>query len=602
MEKEIKEMHASAVLEMIPSFSQSSFHGIDDVTGNITNETNEEVAAIPQHGQSQSLAEEDDDHHTVIGIPAGEWSKNLNKLPAFTEAMIDNHLIYKSSTMPDKKDAQAYRHKQKGYKLFKEGYVQKLFVKSNVKIRDIARFLVKTKVAASMKQQLYNVYVHLLQKNGEVFFANCNCKSGKGGCCKHVAATLYTLWDYSKLGLKVVPDDLTCTQVAQKWHVPTQAARQSIKAVYFEELSFEKADFKRDQNGSRKRAIVNGLREDYCATPEFAKQANRNEIEQLATALRKSGKCQLLMVALEGNEYEPCTMFQTSCQRAMNSNDHHAKVAGSEEKTLSLNFEETGFFERFATYVPSVENKTMNEHCHKYLFQKIALDSKQAEEIELETRLQSVSKSWFAHRSIRLTSSNFGKVITRKETTDPTKLVEEVTKEKVMKNCERLPPSLKWGRENEALAIERYSCERAASTVLNTGLIVNPKYPWLGCSPDGIVLSKEGTIEGCIEVKCPYTHRDKKVKEATQDKKFFMVETQHGPNLKRRHQYYFQCQGVMALTELPWIDFIAFTTKDLQVERIVYDEALWQNVMLPKLNSFYFDHILPHLVDKAELD
>ncbi len=81
-----------------------------------------------------------------------------------------------------------------------------------------------------------------------------------------------------------------------------------------------------------------------------------------------------------------------------------------------------------------------------------------------------------------------------------------------------------------------------------------------------------------------------------------MVETQHGPNLKRRHRYYFQCQGVMALTELPWIDFITFTTKDLQVERIVYDEALWQNVMLPKLNSFYFDHILPYLVDKEELD
>ena len=138
--------------------------------------------------------------------------------------------------MPDKKDDQAYRHKQKVYKLFKEGYAQKLFVKFNVKNRDIAKCLVKAKVAASMKQQLYNEYVHLLQKNGEVVFAKCNYKSGKDGCCKHVAATLYTLWDYSKLGLKVVPDDLTCTQVAQKWHVPTQAARQLIKAVYFEEL------------------------------------------------------------------------------------------------------------------------------------------------------------------------------------------------------------------------------------------------------------------------------------------------------------------------------------------------------------------------------
>ena len=135
IEKEIVEMDASAVLEMIPSFFQSSCPGIDVVTGN---KTKEEIAVVPQHGQSpsesQSLVEEVDDHHTVAKIPAEEWSKHLNKLPAFTEAMIDDHLIYKSSTMPDKKY---------GYRLFKEGYVQKLFVKADVKIRDSAKLLVR---------------------------------------------------------------------------------------------------------------------------------------------------------------------------------------------------------------------------------------------------------------------------------------------------------------------------------------------------------------------------------------------------------------------------------------------------------------------------
>ena len=94
------------------------------------------------------------------------------------------------------------------------------------------------------------------------------------------------------------------------------------------------------------------------------------------------------------------------------------------------------------------------------------------------------------------------------------------------------------------------------------------------------MLSNEGTIEGCIEVKCPYTHRNKTVKKATQDKKVLYSGNTAWSKLKEN---YFQCQGVMALKELPWIDFIAFTTKDLQVERIVYDEALWQNFMLPKV-------------------
>ena len=45
-------------------------------------------------------------------------------------------------------------------------------------------------------------------------------KSGAGGCCKHVAAALYQLVDYTELDLKEVPDDKTCTYIFQKWHVP----------------------------------------------------------------------------------------------------------------------------------------------------------------------------------------------------------------------------------------------------------------------------------------------------------------------------------------------------------------------------------------------
>ena len=54
----------------------------------------------------------------------------------------------------------------------------------------------------------------------------------------------------------------------------------------------------------------------------------------------------------------------------------------------------------------------------------------------------------------------------------------------------------------------------------------------------------------------------------------------------------------MAITETPWIDFITYTKSDLVIERITYDETLRQHVMLPKLNSFYFDNVLPYLVQR----
>ena len=70
------------------------------------------------------------------------------------------------------------------------------------------------------EEKNYVAYVHLKQDTGEVAYANCNCKAGKGGCCKHVVALLFQLLEYIQLDSKVIPDDLTCTQLLQQWHVP----------------------------------------------------------------------------------------------------------------------------------------------------------------------------------------------------------------------------------------------------------------------------------------------------------------------------------------------------------------------------------------------
>ena len=90
-----------------------------------------------------------------------------------------------------------------------------IFVKPNVKGKRML-FLVKAKVSASMKSVQYIVYVHLDQINGDVVHAKCNCKAGQGGCCKHVAALLYTPLDYVNIDIKEIPSDITCTKVGQK--------------------------------------------------------------------------------------------------------------------------------------------------------------------------------------------------------------------------------------------------------------------------------------------------------------------------------------------------------------------------------------------------
>jgi len=115
-------------------------------------------------------------------------------------------------------------------------------------------FLVKSKVHASMKSVQYNVYVHLDQANGNVVHAKCNCKAGQGGCCKQVAALLYTILDYVNMDTKEIPRDLTCTQVGQKWYVPSGANKTEDKAFKFSSLVFEKSEEgkKRETVGQRK--------------------------------------------------------------------------------------------------------------------------------------------------------------------------------------------------------------------------------------------------------------------------------------------------------------------------------------------------------------
>ena len=60
-------------------------------------------------------------------------------------------------------------------------------------------------------------------------------------------------------------------------------------------------------------------------------------------------------------------------------------------------------------------------------------------------------------------------------------------------------------RENEA--IFRF-CPPEGNMTKSLDGLVNPAFPFLGCSPDGKVLDcSEDTLFGILEIKCPYKHR-----------------------------------------------------------------------------------------------
>ena len=65
--------------------------------------------------------------------------------------------------------------------------------------------------------------------------------------------------------------------------------------------------------------------------------------------------------------------------------------------------------------------------------------------------------------------------------------------------------------------------------------------------------------------------------------------------LKHNDKYYYQVQGVMAITKRRWCDFVVWTPKGISIERIDYDSGFWADHMLPKFLAFYNNALLPEL-------
>jgi len=111
------------------------------------------------------------------------------------------------------------------------------------------------------------------------------------------------------------------------------------------------------------------------------------------------------------------------------------------------------------------------------------------------------STEWHKKRSIHLTASRFGDILAR----PTTKRYQNYQLEKVneLSGAPYMSDDAPWfrpGKELEPIARERYEFEMSIrgeqTTVKQVFFIEHPEYPFIGCSPDGLVLPNKG-----IEIK-----------------------------------------------------------------------------------------------------
>ena len=136
----------------------------------------------------------------------------------------------------------------------------------------------------------------------------------------------------------------------------------------------------------------------------------------------------------------------------------------------------------------------------------MALDNDIVVDIEKSTQTQADSKLWLALHNGRITSSRFGKILRRKDTTDPSVLVKSLMGYKREIVC---TAAMKWGKDNEDRAWQMYIQDRAEAgeimSVWETGLTLCPSMPYLGASADGFITchSVGAYCWGVLEIKCP---------------------------------------------------------------------------------------------------
>jgi len=208
----------------------------------------------------------------------------------------------------------------------------------------------------------------------------------------------------------------------------------------------------------------------------------------------------------------------------------------------------------------------------------ISLTEEMSITVEAATRLQAKCKLWYKYRSGRITASRMKAVCSTTITNPSRSLIESICYPDA---CSFSSKQTDWGTKKEKCAKELYCQEIGPNhenfAVSDVGFVINPKWPHLGASPDGVV-SCTCHGRGVIEVKCPYSHKGETIMNAVvKDRAFCLIEQDGKLQLRRDHMYYYQVQTQIHICDVTYCDFVVCTfgvRADIFIERIFKDNSL----------------------------
>lgn len=223
------------------------------------------------------------------------------------------------------------------------------------------------------------------------------------------------------------------------------------------------------------------------------------------------------------------------------------------------------------------------------------------------TEQQSRSEKWFSERWPRLTASKclsafkVGKLVTDCQ---PNAAVE--ANKFIFSHIWGLESEhfqsywMRYGLESEPKAIEKYESTTNLK-VYPSGLWVNPKFPFLGCSPDGLVGSDTVINIKALKILKQYsveavTSPTSPVPKNVLSRQCFKLENGKLV-LKLSHAHYHQRQQILLITGRKNCDFILHASGSPDsVQRIQRDEPLIEKI-LSNLTALWMRVIAPEIFE-----
>jgi len=132
--------------------------------------------------------------------------------------------------------------------------------------------------------------------------------------------------------------------------------------------------------------------------------------------------------------------------------------------------------------------------------------------------------------------------------------------------------------------------------VCESGLIICKAFPFIGCSPDGIV-SCACHQKRLLEIKCPYSMRNAHPKDAAMAHGCCLNNGRW--SLHSYSEYYYQIQAQMGIADIDQCDLVVYTVKGIHPVTVRFD-AEFYNLMLSKVIIFFQNHVFPSLLRQYE--